>query len=89
MNNEVVIGIDLGTTYSCAAMVENGRPRVISDTGGGYTIPSIVAMDGKGNHLVGQAAKRQIMTNPRNTIYASKRLIGRTFFSDEVKQAKK
>ena len=89
MNNEIVIGIDLGTTYSCAAMVENGRPRVISDTGGGYTIPSIVAMDGKGNYLVGQAAKRQILTNPRNSIYASKRLIGKAFFSEEVKQTKK
>jgi molecular chaperone DnaK len=88
MGNEIVIGIDLGTTYSCAAMVENGRPRVISDTGGAYIIPSVVAMDGKGNRLVGQAAKRQIMTNPRNTIFASKRLIGRSFFSDEVKRAK-
>jgi len=88
MNNQVVIGIDLGTTYSCAAMVERGRPRVISDTGGSYLIPSVVAMDGKGNRLVGQAAKRQILTNPKNTIFASKRLIGRPFFSDEVKRIK-
>jgi len=88
MKSQVVIGIDLGTTYSCAAIVENGRPRVISDTGGGYLIPSVVAMDGKGNRLVGQAAKRQILINPRHTIYAAKRLIGRRFFSDEVKKAK-
>jgi molecular chaperone DnaK len=88
MNNQVVIGIDLGTTYSCAAIVERGRPRVISDTGGSYLIPSVVAMDGKGNRLVGQAAKRQILTNPKNSIFASKRLIGRPFFSDEVKRIK-
>jgi molecular chaperone DnaK len=88
MENSVVIGIDLGTTYSCAAIMERGRPRVISDTGGGYLIPSVIAMDGKGNRLVGQAAKRQILINPKNTVFASKRLIGRHFFSDEVKKAK-
>jgi len=88
MASSVVIGIDLGTTYSCAAIVERGRPRVISDTGGGYLIPSVVAMDGKGNRLIGQAAKRQILMNPRNTVYAAKRLIGRRFFSDEVKKVK-
>ncbi len=88
MAEEIVIGIDLGTTNSCAAIVENGRPRVISDTGGSYLIPSVVAIDNKGNRLVGQPAKRQILINPKNTIYASKRLIGRPFFSSEVSRAK-
>ena len=88
MAEEIVIGIDLGTTNSCAAIVENGRPRVISDTGGSYLIPSVVAIDNKGNRLVGQPAKRQILINPKNTIYASKRLIGRPFFSPEVSRAK-
>ena len=88
MAKPAVIGIDLGTTYSCAAIVEGGRPRVISDTGGGYLIPSVVAIDQKGNFLVGQAAKRQILTNPKQTVYASKRLIGKAFASDEVRRAK-
>ena len=88
MGEEVVIGIDLGTTNSCAAIVENGKPRVISDTGGSYLIPSVVAIDNKGNRLVGQQAKRQILINPKNTVYASKRLIGRPFFSQEVAKAK-
>jgi len=88
MDKPAVIGIDLGTTYSCAAIVEGGRPRVISDTGGSYLIPSVVAIDQKGNRLVGQAAKRQILMNPRQTVYASKRLIGRSFDSDEVRRAK-
>jgi len=88
MSEDIVIGIDLGTTNSCAAIVENGRPRVISDTGGSYLIPSVVAIDNKGNRLVGQHAKRQILINPKNTVYASKRLIGRPFFSQEVAKAK-
>ena len=88
MNKPAVIGIDLGTTYSCAAIVEAGRPRVISETGGNFLIPSVVAIDQKGNRLVGQAAKRQILTNPKQTIYASKRLIGRSFSSDEVRKAR-
>lgn len=85
----VVIGIDLGTTNSCAAIVKDGKPRLISDTGGAFTIPSMVAVDEKGNRLVGQAAKRQTMTNPLNTIYGAKRLIGRQFHSkvmDSIKQ---
>lgn len=84
-----VIGIDLGTTNSCAAIVRDGRPRVISDTGGAVTIPSIVAIDEKGNRLVGQAAKRQTMINPKNTIYGAKRLIGRHYHSkilDSIQQ---
>jgi len=84
-----VVGIDLGTTYSVAAIVENGRPRVISDTGGSYTIPSIVAIDDKGNRLIGQAAKRQSMTNPVNTVFGAKRLVGRDIHShvvDEIQE---
>ena len=86
MPEAATIGIDLGTTYSVAAIVENGRPRVISDTGGGYTIPSIVAVDDKGNRLVGQAAKRQVLTNPIHTIYGAKRLIGRDIQSPIVRK---
>lgn len=86
MTEGAVVGIDLGTTYSVCAIVENGRPRVISDTGGSYTIPSIVAVDDKGNRLVGQSAKRQSMTNPINTVYGSKRLVGRDIHSPIIDQ---
>lgn len=84
-----VIGIDLGTTNSCAAIVKNGKPVVISDTGGSFTIPSVVAVDEKGNRLVGQAAKRQALINPFNTIYGAKRLIGRKFHSKTMEIVKK
>lgn len=84
-----VIGIDLGTTNSCAAIVRNGKPMVVSDTGGAFTIPSVVAVDEKGNRLVGQAAKRQALINPCNTIYGAKRLIGRKFHSKTMEIAKK
>lgn len=84
MSEGAVVGIDLGTTYSVCAIVENGRPRVISDTGGSFTIPSIVAIDDKGNRLVGQAAKRQSETNPVNTVYGAKRLVGRDINSPVV-----
>jgi len=86
MSEPATIGIDLGTTYSVAAIVENNRPRVISDTGGGYTIPSIVAVDDKGNRLVGQAAKRQVLINPIHTVYGAKRLIGRDIQSPVVRK---
>jgi len=89
MSEGAVVGIDLGTTYSVCAIVENGKARVISDTGGGYTIPSIVAVDDKGNRLIGQSAKRQSMTNPINTVYGSKRLVGRDIHSqiiDEIQE---
>jgi len=85
----VTIGIDLGTTNSCAAIVENGKPRVISDTGGSFTIPSMVAVDEKGNRLVGQPAKRQSLINPVNTIYGAKRLIGRSYHSNIMQDVKK
>ena len=83
------IGIDLGTTNSCAAIMEAGRPRVITYKGGESTIPSVFAIDEEGNRLVGQEAKRQAQLNPANTVMASKRLIGRNFHSktiDKVRQ---
>src|SRR5918911_5704711 len=73
-----IIGIDLGTTNSCAAIVEKtGQVKLIPYKGGDFTIPSIFAIDEKGNELVGHEAKRQWQLNPRNTLYATKRLIGR------------
>ncbi len=74
-----VIGIDLGTTNSCIAMMEGKSPRVIENSEGGRTTPSIVAFTEDGERLVGQSAKRQAVTNPENTIFAIKRLIGRPF----------
>jgi molecular chaperone DnaK len=79
-----IIGIDLGTTNSCAAIVENGAVKLIPYKGGEFIIPSIFAIDEKGNELIGHEAKRQWQLNPRNTVYAAKRLIGRTFSSDVV-----
>ena len=79
-----VIGIDLGTTNSCVAVVENGQPVVIPNTGGYKTTPSMFALTEDGKRLVGHLAKRQAITNARNTVYASKRLIGRRFDSPEV-----
>ena len=74
-----VIGIDLGTTHSCVAIMEGSEPRVVENSEGGRTTPSIVAFTEDGERLVGQAAKRQAVTNPENTIFAIKRLIGRAF----------
>ncbi len=74
-----VIGIDLGTTNSCVAIMEGGEVRVIDNAEGARTTPSIVAMSDSGERLVGQSAKRQAVTNPTNTLYAVKRLIGRRF----------
>ena len=84
-----VIGIDLGTTNSCAATVEGDKPRVIPSRMGYNTIPSVVAVDGNGKLLVGHLAKRQMLVNPRNTIYGSKRLIGRRFSSATVQEIKR
>ncbi|MEZ5652219.1 MAG: molecular chaperone DnaK [Burkholderiaceae bacterium] len=81
-----IIGIDLGTTNSCVAVLEGDKPRVIENAEGGRTTPSIVAYMEDGEILVGAPAKRQAVTNPRNTLYAVKRLIGRKFGEDAVKK---
>ncbi|TWI70693.1 molecular chaperone DnaK [Desulfobotulus alkaliphilus] len=83
-----IIGIDLGTTNSCVAIMEAGEPKVIANTEGGRTTPSIVAVTGSGERLVGQSAKRQAITNPENTIFGVKRLIGRKFNSPAVQKDK-
>jgi molecular chaperone DnaK len=84
---ERVIGIDLGTTNSCVAIVENGTPVVIPNRGGYKTTPSMVALTESGKRLVGHIAKRQAITNAEHTVYAAKRLIGRKWQSPPVKQA--
>jgi molecular chaperone DnaK len=83
-----VIGIDLGTTNCCIAVMEGGKPKVIASREGARTCPSIVAFTQRGEKLIGQIAKRQALTNPQNTIYAVKRLIGRKFDSPEVQKAR-
>jgi molecular chaperone DnaK len=79
-----VIGIDLGTTNSCAAVVKNGKPFVIPSREGYNTIPSIVALNDKNKLIIGHPAKGQMLTNPRNTVYGAKRLVGRQFSSQVV-----
>jgi molecular chaperone DnaK len=81
-----MIGIDLGTTNSCVAIIEAGDPVVIANAEGSRTTPSVVAFTDKGERLVGQIARRQAITNPENTVYAIKRLIGRKFTDPEVKK---
>jgi molecular chaperone DnaK len=81
-----IIGIDLGTTNSCVAIMEGGKPKVIENSEGDRTTPSIVAFTKDGEVLVGQSAKRQAVTNPANTVAAVKRLIGRKFGDDVVKK---
>jgi molecular chaperone DnaK len=81
-----MIGIDLGTTNSCVAIMEGGKPKVIENSEGDRTTPSIVAFTKDGEVLVGQSAKRQAVTNPANTVAAVKRLIGRKFTDDVVKK---
>jgi molecular chaperone DnaK len=81
-----IIGIDLGTTNSCVSVLESGKPRVIENAEGGRTTPSIVAYTDDGEILVGQSAKRQAVTNPQNTLFAVKRLIGRRFEDDVVQK---
>ena len=71
-----IIGIDLGTTNSCVAVMENGEPVVIQNSEGGRTTPSIVGFTAKGDRVVGLPAKNQMVTNPKNTVYSAKRLIG-------------
>ena len=81
-----IIGIDLGTTNSCVAVMENGTPKVIENAEGARTTPSIIAYTENGEILVGAPAKRQAVTNPKNTLYAIKRLIGRRFEEKEVQK---
>ncbi|MCV2502150.1 MAG: molecular chaperone DnaK [Candidatus Lightella neohaematopini] len=81
-----IIGIDLGTTNSCVAIVESGKPRVLENSEGDRTTPSVIAYMQDGEILVGQPAKRQSVTNPQNTLFAIKRLIGRRFDDKEVQR---
>ena len=81
-----IIGIDLGTTNSCVSVLEGGKPKVIENAEGDRTTPSIVGYTEEGEILVGQSAKRQAVTNPTNTLYAVKRLIGRKFKDDVVQK---
>ncbi len=81
-----IIGIDLGTTNSCVSIMEGGKPKVIENSEGGRTTPSIVAYQDDGEVLVGAPAKRQAVTNAKNTLYAVKRLIGRRFEEKEVQK---
>ena len=84
-----VIGIDLGTTNSCAAVIEAGEPVVIPSAEGSRITPSVVAVNKSGERLTGQVAKRQAITNPDNTIFSIKRLMGRKFKEESVERDKK
>ena len=88
MQTTKILGIDLGTTNSAVAIIEAGEPKVLENDEGGRTTPSIVAISKSGDRLVGLLAKRQAVTNPENTIYSVKRLIGRKFEDEEVKKDK-
>ncbi|MEN9597071.1 MAG: hypothetical protein RL236_1505, partial [Pseudomonadota bacterium] len=81
-----IIGIDLGTTNSCVAVLENGVAKVIENSEGARTTPSIIAFSSDDEVLVGQSAKRQAVTNPKNTLFAIKRLIGRKFKEEAVQK---
>ncbi len=81
-----ILGIDLGTTNSAMAIIEGGQPKILENAEGNRTTPSILAISKSGERLVGQSAKRQAVTNPKNTIYSVKRLIGRKFEDTEVKK---
>jgi molecular chaperone DnaK len=84
----MIIGIDLGTTNSCVSYIEGREPIVIPNSEGSRTTPSVVAITESNERLVGQIAKRQSITNPENTVFATKRLIGRKFNSEEVQNYK-
>src|SRR4030066_1366653 len=84
-----VVGIDLGTTNSVVAVMQGGEPTIIANQEGTRTTPSVVAFTDKGERLVGQVAKRQAITNPENTIFSIKRLMGRKFSSRQAEEAKK
>ena len=84
-----ILGIDLGTTNSAVAVVTGGEPHILENAEGGRTTPSIVAVSKSGERLAGLLAKRQAITNPQNTIFSVKRLIGRKFADEEVQRDKK
>ena len=81
-----LLGIDLGTTNSCMAVIEGGQPKVIPNAQGQRLTPSVVALDAKKEEIVGTPAKNQMITNPENTIYSAKRLIGRRWDAPEVQK---
>ena len=81
-----VIGIDLGTTNSCVAVMEGSSAQVIENSEGARTTPSMVGFTNEGETLIGQPAKRQAVTNPTNTLYSIKRLIGRSFSDDKIQK---
>ena len=89
MSDDIAVGIDLGTSYSCVAVVQEdgGAPTVLPNEWGERTHASVVSFLDDGTVLVGNDAKKNIITNAENTIYSAKRLIGRFYFSDEVKKA--
>ena len=87
--HKLAVGIDLGTTNSCVAVMEGTQPKVIENAEGARTTPSIVAFTDDGERLVGQPAKRQAVTNPTNTVFAVKRLIGRRIGDEAVEKDKK
>jgi molecular chaperone DnaK len=87
MSDDIAIGIDLGTSYSCVSILKDGQPTVIPNEWGERTHASVVSFLEDGTVLVGNSAKRNIITNADNTVYSAKRLIGRFYFSDEVKKA--
>ncbi|KKQ28228.1 MAG: Chaperone protein DnaK [Candidatus Magasanikbacteria bacterium GW2011_GWC2_37_14] len=88
-NMSKILGIDLGTTNSCMAIIEGGQPKVLENKEGFRTTPSIIAVSKTGERLVGQLAKRQSITNPKNTLYSIKRLIGRRYEDEEVQRDQK
>jgi len=81
-----VIGIDLGTTNSCVSLMEGKSPRVLENSEGARTTPSVVAFTSDGERIVGAPARRQAVTNSQNTLYATKRLIGRRYDDPEIKK---
>lgn len=81
-----VIGIDLGTTNSCVSLMEGKSPRVLENSEGARTTPSVIAFTSDGERIVGAPARRQAVTNSQNTLYATKRLIGRRYDDPEIKK---
>src|SRR3989344_2813263 len=83
-----ILGIDLGTTYSAMAIIEGGHPKIIESAEGGRTVPSVVSLAKNGERLVGALAKRQAITNPQNTVYGVKRLMGHRFEESVIQKEK-